>query len=220
MARKKKETEKEYDILIGYVRTFDFEEPLDRARLSGHPKIGGIYRLLKDPQGWRLHIGRENNAEGMDGLYLGELSIYNKDKDVIKGTFGRYSFEIMVLNTNNYLDFELSMEDHKQLIEWLDTDNADLWERLEKEKRGEATVTRRPGDLIAKLLAGQLVQAQKGIEEIKPALLEPQDASDFEKVRALEATLTFLTHFKKMPVVDLLALYDGIHPRIIKSLGS
>lgn len=216
MARKKKDAEEkgsEYDILIGYVKSFNFVVPDDSHRLSGHPKEGRLYRLMKDPMGWRLHLGRETNNEGLDGLFLGGHDIYNSAVGTLIGEQPRYSFTVEVVTPQNYLNLTLEESDRQKLFEWIETDNSDLWTNLKKEQTGESAVIRSGMDLLKVLMEQRNIDAYKQ----SVAAHRPQSASA-ERERALEATLTFLTYFKGKPVDQLLALYDGMYSRILKTL--
>lgn len=210
MARKKKESTEDgspYDVLIGFIKSFTFTVPEDSERLGGQPTEGRIYRLLKDPFGWRLHLGRETNNEGLDGLHLGEHDIYNVGAGVLSGTHPRYTFNIEIVTPSNYLSLYLQDEDRKKLFEWIESDNSDLWANLKREETGESSVIRTGADLMSLLMRGQ-----------GPITSVPSASADRE--RALEATLTFMTYFKNKPVDQLLALYDGMFDRITKALES
>lgn len=132
MAGKRKTPKKDtarpegFDVVIGYIK--DFEYYSDQAdHMNGHPKIGRVYRLIKDDSGYRLHIGRENNTLGLDGLYLGpELS----------GSQKSFRFDIEVLTPTNYLSFDLVNEDGEKVVEWLESENKDLWEILMLQSEG------------------------------------------------------------------------------------
>lgn len=210
MARKKEEKkeEKEYDVLIGFVKSFNFIATDDSVRLSGHPQVGRIYRLMRDPHGWRLHIGRENNREGLDGLYLGDLDIYKISTGLIEGVQPRYDFLIEVVTPTNYLQLPIVDEDRQKLLKWLETENTDLWDSLKREQKGEATVIRSGTDLLKVLMAH------------KEAPFQEPHVSELNKERALEATLTLLTHFQNKSTDQLVALYDAMYGRILKTLES
>jgi len=202
MARKKKqeeESDSKYDVLVGFVHRFEFDSPSYVEKLNGHPTEGRVYRILKDPQGYRIHIGRENNEEGLDGLYLGET---------LEGEYNQYSFNIEVVTPTNYITLPIKDEDRTKVLEWMQSENSDLWENLRKEESGEAAVIRTGTDLLKVLMNGHL------------SAKRPQQprASSMERERALEATLTLLTHFKNKPIDDLAALYDAMYGRILKAL--
>ena len=211
MARKKKETDeqKDYDVLIGFVKSFNFVAPEEGTRLGGHPQPGRIYRLLKDPFGWRLHLGRDTNKEGLDGLHLGEHEIYNTESGQLVGSHPRYDFNIEIVTPANYLSLYLVDEDREKLFSWIETDNSDLWNNLKKEQTGEASVIRTSADLMNLIMKNGVVPAESA-----------QSASELEKERALEATLTFLTYYKSKPVDQILALFDGMYTRIFNTLKS
>lgn len=207
MARKQKGTEeKDYDILIGYVKSFDFQTEDGSTRLSGHPQVGRVYRLMKDPMGYRIHLGKDTNREGVDGLYLGELDVYNKEAGIIQGNHPRYSYTIEIVTPANYLQLDLEPEDCQKMAEWIESENEDLWAMLNKEQSGEAAVIRTGADLL------------KIIMDSHNAV--PQQSASEDAERALEATLTLITHFQNKPVDQLLALYDGMYPRILNALKS
>ncbi|HEY0751370.1 MAG TPA: hypothetical protein VGD26_09445 [Chitinophagaceae bacterium] len=207
MARKKEKDEekKEYDILIGFVKFFNFTKPEDLERLNGHPIIGRVYRLLKDPFGWRIHLGRQTNQEGLDGLYLGEVDI---EEGLLHGEQPQYRFAIEIVTPTNYLELPIPEEDRQKVLEWIETDNKDLWDNLNKERSGESAVIRSGGDLL-KLLLTQRARVEAGLTP---------SASSADRERALEATLTLMTHFQNKPVDQLAALYDAMYGRILKAL--
>lgn len=203
MARKKKaeeEDDNKYDVLVGFVHEFKFLTPTDLERLNGHPAEGRVYRILKDPQGYRIYIGRENNNEGLDGLYLGET---------LEGEYGRYTFKIEIVTPTNYLTLPIVSEDRSKVLDWVQSDNNDLWENLRKEESGESAVIRTGTDLLKILMRAESPNRKAP---------EPPRASYENRERALEASLTLLTHFKNKPVNELVALYDAMYGRILNTL--
>jgi hypothetical protein len=204
MARKKKleeESESKYDVMVGFVHEFRFLTDIDSTRLNGHPAPGRVYRILKDPQGYRIHIGRENNKEGLDGLYLGET---------LNGEYGRYAFNIEIITPTNYLTLPIFEDDRKQVLEWVQSENNDLWENLRKEEAGESAVIRTGQDLLKVLMTNGLASGGKLIGQTSDSTKVGQVVRE----RALEASLTLITHFKNKNIDDLLKLFDEMHFRI------
>lgn len=108
-------------VFIGYVKYFNFLQEFDPAVFNGHPKIGSIYRVIEDKNGYRLYLGRVTNSN-IDGLVLGSN---------LSGTYGdKWEFEIIELTTDNILDFDLSSESLEQLAKWKDGGNEDVWQLL------------------------------------------------------------------------------------------
>jgi hypothetical protein len=128
--RKRKSTQPQegrpegYEILIGYIKSFDYHNDEAREQMQGHPAVGRCYRVIKDDTGYRLHIGPENNDLQFDGLHLGAR---------LKAKKTYYSFEIEPVTPKNLLDLKLSKDELQQVSEWMDSDNADLWSKLHTE---------------------------------------------------------------------------------------
>lgn len=220
MARKRKtneESEAEYDVLVGFIHEFKFHSEEDITRLSGHPIEGRVYRLLKDPYGWRVHIGRENNKEGLDGLYLGDQEVYEISTGLLKSEQRRYNYKIEIITPTNYLNLPLVEEDRARVLEWIQSDNTDLWEGLKREQSGEVPVIRTGTDLLKLLMNKASSNGHVKEEAVKSPTTTPR-ASAETRERALEATLTLMTHFPEKPVVELVALYDAMFSRILTTL--
>lgn len=130
MPRKKPEQPQEpgrpegYDILIGFIKKFQYSDPGVTAQMNNHPTEGRCYRLIKDNYGYRIHLGSDTNERQYDGLILGDKL---KDKKTL------FSYNIVVVTTSNYLDLGLTQEDTMKVLEWITTDNADLWKTLSAE---------------------------------------------------------------------------------------
>jgi hypothetical protein len=159
MARKKKEEQpksSEYDIQIGFVHEFEFFSDSHSHNMNGHPIQGRCYRLIKDPQGYRIHIGRENNEAKLDGLFLGpELKATRKD----------FRFKIEVVTTDNYLQLPITSEDADNILKWVETESQDLWDKIKLEVSGEVPVIKSLGDLLA-LLRSSETEEQEELEII------------------------------------------------------
>lgn len=112
---------KEIKILMGYVNKFDYVDESEQDLLGGHPLPGRVYRLIKDDSGYRLHIGRENNDAHIDGWMLGKK---------LKNKLRAYSFDIQIIDAENYADIKLHPEDVTKMVEWLKDDNKDLYDYL------------------------------------------------------------------------------------------
>lgn len=144
MARKKKEQPSDpgrpegYEVLIGFVKKFTFVDHTPEE-MNGHPTEGRCYRLIRDNQGYRLHIGRENNDAGLDGLYLG---------DKLKAKRRTFSYDIEIVTPQNFLELGIHNDDLTKVVDWQTTDNADMWERLKKEAEGTVDVVRQLSDLL------------------------------------------------------------------------
>ena len=146
MARKKKDdpvkvTDKPdgYEVFIGYIKKFEYYEEVNEDML-GHPKQGRVYRIIKNDKGYRLHIGRENNRIGLDGLFLGDSLA------AVKPTF---SFEIILVTVDNYLDLKITKEDSVLLSQWIHNDNSDMWDIIKLEAKGDATVLHELSDVLS-----------------------------------------------------------------------
>lgn len=132
MPRKKKHIEEFMtsapEISVGLIKAFEFYDESYGKRFNGHPVAGRVYRLIKDfiPDEkktlYRLHIGRETNESQLDGLILGF--------DLEGSAKNQYSFKIEEVTKDNFLDFDLSEEDIKQVSQWFDTNHKDLREIL------------------------------------------------------------------------------------------
>jgi hypothetical protein len=142
--KKKEEAPKEgrpegYDILIGYIKKFTYSDQSITEQMNNHPTPGRCYRLIKDTHGYRIHIGGENNQKGYDGLILG---------DKLKDSKNLFSYHIVVVTPSNYLDLGLSEDDTYKVVEWLTTDNADLWKTLKEEADHKETVVTTIGNAL------------------------------------------------------------------------
>ena len=105
-------------ILVGYVESFTFINPEHQEALSGHPKVGRIYRIFETDGAYMLHIGAKNTAGKLEGIALG---------DSLSGTYdAKWTFSVIPINPNNYLDYPIIEEDLTLLLEWFENDHADL----------------------------------------------------------------------------------------------
>lgn len=134
MPRKKKDTTNDaivrpegYDILVGFIKKFTYRDEEAKEKMWGHPEVGRVYRIIHDKNGYRLHIGRENNDAGLDGLFLGKK---------LKGEQDSFIFQIEIVTPDNFLDLNISREDTISVTQWLTTDNKDMWARLVMEANG------------------------------------------------------------------------------------
>ncbi len=135
-----------YEIIIGFVSSFAYTEDV-ADEMGGHPKVARVYRIIKDPKGYRLHIGKENNTVGLDGLWLGDTLVASRPG---------FKFEIVPMTPDNYLTFPIVKEDLQKVVSWIDTDNADLWEKLKAEIAGASTILQRLSDIIEMKANGEL----------------------------------------------------------------
>jgi hypothetical protein len=194
MSKKKVDTEGDssrFDIQIGFIRRWDYFTTESVDQMSGHPMVGRVYRLIKDPIGYRLHIGRENNEIGLDGLFLGKSLIAERPD---------FAFDIEVVTPENYLNLPLSNEDAEQVIKWILEDNKDLWENLKKEEEGTATAA------IGKLADVLKLRQQNTISV-------PYQG---QKERAAQTSMEIMIHFKNKSTTELLQLFDGMYDRLLK----
>lgn len=129
----------DYEVLIGFVRDFSYTRADGGDLMSGHPEIGRVYRLIKDSLGYRLHIGRENNEAQLDGLFLGQD---------LKGAQKDFTFEIEVISPQTYLSLPITEDDTKKIVEWIESDNKDLKEKLDLDGGGSVPVIRSVRDLL------------------------------------------------------------------------
>lgn len=110
------------EIIIGFVENFKIHNPEHAASLSGHPIPGRVYRIIKTDDLYLVHVGATKNVGKIDGIALG---------DTLSGNFmGKWEFNIIPIDKENYLDFPIVEEDLKQLLEWFDTDHEDLKRKL------------------------------------------------------------------------------------------
>jgi hypothetical protein len=143
MARKRKEdSDSKYDVLIGFVHDFSYHNGQTNEDMNGHPVVGRVYRLIKDPNGFRLHIGRENNTIGLDGLFLGPAL------EAIRPDF---SFKIEPVTPANFLTLPINEEDATSIAKWVADENKDLWARIKLEETGEVPVVKSVKELMALL---------------------------------------------------------------------
>lgn len=129
MPKKKKEQTEDavkHEILVGYVTDFTFQDKVAEAEFSGHPQQGRIYQIIRDEIfGYRLHIGSKFTKQGLlEGILLGTSLVGDIE--------GKWTFNIDIINSDNFLSFDLIEEDAAKLAYWFDTNNADLQETLEK----------------------------------------------------------------------------------------
>lgn len=112
------------DILVGFIDKFDFADEKSHNQLSGHPKVGGVYQIIYKNDLYCIHIGHENTNVNLDGIVLGpELSGNYMDK---------WSFNVIPLTKDNFIDYPLSVEDMEKVAGWLDSDHKELRKLLNK----------------------------------------------------------------------------------------
>lgn len=193
--RKKTEVKKsKFDISIGFVRRWDYFTDSYVDQMNGHPLVGRVYRLIKDDMGYRLHIGRENNDIGLDGLFLGPKLVAERPD---------FAFEVEIVTPENYLKLPLTNDDASKVVEWITTENKDLWETLKKEEDGTATTAvGKLSDLIALMNQG------------KEPFKEPTPTTG-QKERAAQAAMEIIIQFKKKSTTELLQLFDGMYERLV-----
>lgn len=194
MARKKIEAnaeESRFDVQIGFIKNWDYSTTASSDQMNGHPMIGRVYRLIKEPLGYRLHIGRDKNKIGIDGLFLGPK---------LKAERPDFAFDIEVVTTENYLHLPLSSEDAQQVLHWITTENNDLWEKLRKEESGEAIAAIGKLPNILNLIENQA--ASKTLDDCKE--------------KAAQTAMELMLQFKNKSPQDLLVLFDGIYERLLK----
>jgi len=136
MAKRKKEpqVEQKQEILVGYVKEFEFNDPVAKDTLNGHPFVGRLYQIIKDDIfGYRLHIGVENTKEDMKmaGILLGP--------SLVGDYGGKWQFDIAIITQDNFMDFSFPEEDAKKLADWFNTDNEELRKVLDKPVAAVAT---------------------------------------------------------------------------------
>ncbi len=136
MARKKAEKEEsnpEYDIYVGFIHEFEYLNKKYEGYMNGHPSPGRVYRIIKDSKGYRLHIGRDNNQVSLDGLFLGKE---------LTGERPDFSFKIELVDKDNYLQLPIHPEDNELMTNWIETENKDLWDNLNKEASGKVPLVK------------------------------------------------------------------------------
>ncbi len=142
-----------YDIFIGFIKSFTFYNPETATEMNGHPAVGGVYRIIKSPKGYRINIGRDKTPLGIDGLLLGE-KLKNKTEN--------WSFNIVEVTRENFLSLSLPMDKMEQVAAWMESDHEDLWKTVADEINDSTMEVSNIGDLI------KLVEAQqKEIQELR-----------------------------------------------------
>ena len=197
-----------YEILIGFIKDFIYVDPQDLDVMQGHPKIGRCYRIIKDSHGYRIHIGRENNDRGMDGLYLG-LELTGK-------TTG-FKYNIEAITPANYLELKINKEDTKQVAKWISTDNADMWEKLRSEADGSATVLRRLSEVLN--LKDEIEHdIEKEVTSVKFAAgkddsgeFHPQDIVNAERLSVSLNTISYKDPAMFFAILDTLEYIAGTY---------
>lgn len=143
MPRKKKEekkTEDDYQVMVGFIKEFDYVDPGSLEQMNGHPIVGKCYRIIKDTNGYRLHIGREFNSMALDGLWLGD-SLAAERKD--------FSYDIQIVTPENFLDLPIDQDEAKKVSEWIEANHEDIWVRLRSEITGDMPVIKTLQDLLS-----------------------------------------------------------------------
>ncbi|MBU6390912.1 MAG: hypothetical protein KGQ83_01570 [Planctomycetes bacterium] len=112
------------EIAVGFIDKFDFIDDSSSEKLSGHPKVGRVYQILKLDGVYFLHIGHANTKAKLDGITLGPgLSGNYMDK---------WSYKVDLLTKDNYIDYPLSVEDMEKVSLWLESDHKELRGLLNK----------------------------------------------------------------------------------------
>lgn len=107
-------------IVILYVENFVWNHLGMAKDFKGHPKVGRVYRALKNEETgiYRLKID-EKLEDDIHGLMLEEL----------EGDFARWSCKFKALeNKDDLADYDIEPEDFRNIQAWMDTNNADLEE--------------------------------------------------------------------------------------------
>lgn len=117
------QVESNIKILMGYVHKFEYRNEEEASVMCGHPLPGRVYRIIKDENGYRLHIGKENNEAGLDGWLLGKR---------LKNSLRSYSFDIEEITPASFEELKLHPEDVSKMVHWLNTGNKDLIDYLTK----------------------------------------------------------------------------------------
>lgn len=160
---------KEIKILLGYVIKFDYVDEQEQDLLEGHPLPGRVYRLIKDEDGYRLHIGRENNAAHIDGWMLGKR---------LKNKLRAYSFDIQVIDAENYSDIKLHPDDVTKMVDWLKDDHKDLYEYINGTKP-IAVPTTTPLEQLRQLLMNRSNTSSTEDPTSLPAADVMQETTDY-----------------------------------------
>jgi len=110
------------DIQIGFIDKFDFTDEKSRDQLSGLPKVGGVYQIIQQEGQYCIHIGQENTKVALDGILLGP--------DLSGNYLDKWSFTVVPLTKDNFVDYPLSVEDMDKVAYWLDTDHKELRSKM------------------------------------------------------------------------------------------
>lgn len=120
------------EILIGYIKQFEYSNPDAKSILGDQPNVGRIYRILKSdvnnrPDTYQIYIGHESNRLGLSTIYLGP-ELYGE----YEGSTSSWSFKIDIVTKENFVDFDFHPDDLKKLKEWMESNNADIADLLSK----------------------------------------------------------------------------------------
>lgn len=116
-------------VLIGYVNNWTYLQEDIKTRLAGEPKEGSVYRLLytegaDQDRTYQIYIGKDSNPAKMDTIFLG---------NTLKGAYyDKWEFDIREVTKDNYLEFDFKPDELPILKKWLDSDNSDLKDLLNK----------------------------------------------------------------------------------------
>lgn len=117
MPRKKKAESNEGTVLLGYIHNFTYNDPDDQKAMGGHPANGRVYRIIKDGEGaYRLYVGEENNPMQSAGIFI----------DTLSGEYPRWSYEIEIINEDNYSKLDIHEDDIEAIDEWFKSSNMAL----------------------------------------------------------------------------------------------
>ena len=108
-------------IVYLWINKFAWSNDMDKEQSVGHPKPKHLYRGVynKDTETYRFVY---KMGDIFQGTFLKSLT----SDDETAG----YTSDIVELSLSNILDSNLSEKDLKMLLEWIDTDNKDLKEKL------------------------------------------------------------------------------------------
>lgn len=116
-----------YEVLIGYVKKFEFIDAIAKDLLSPHPTEGSLYRVLKTTENgpaYQLYLGRETNRAKMDTIILGS--------DLKGAYFDKWVYDVELVDEESYLKYDFSAEELAKLKGWIDSNNEDLHTLLTK----------------------------------------------------------------------------------------
>lgn len=145
---------KDVEIKYVFVKSFQFFNPAEAEALSGHPRVGSVYRSVQN-----LHT-KHHRLLLPDGVIMG----FNQ----LVGESGGASFELAEINIDNILDYDIAEEDLQIFLH----PNDDIFEQpptimieglqqqLEQSIEDEVDFSSRASDVVLSLFEINPVKAE------------------------------------------------------------